>query len=185
VLSSVIAHNSSSPVPCRWLPLLVDNNAIMRYRLSIVIREMFPVVELLVPRPRIQRQKSFMINNEIQGIVMPMLLQYPTAREHAVRIILPCSASHNDLPHILEVSGLRQFLRHKRFRRIIKTPPTAGFNRNPALLGQQKWINEPATVVSLSWYQLLPVRPLSSSILRNSPATRCAATPARPANGGF
>ena len=138
MLSSVIAHNSSSPVPCRWLPLLVDNNAIMRYRLSIVIREMFPVVELLITRTGIQRQKTLMINNEIQGIVMPMLLQYPTAREHAVRIILPCSASHNDLPHILEVSRLRQRIWYKRLGRIIK-------------VCQQKWINEPTSAISFLW----------------------------------
>ena len=87
VLAAVIALDRSAPVRRDRFARLMDDHAVVGHGLRIVVGQMLPVGELLVPRAGIQGQETAMVDDEVQGVVVAVLAEDAAAGEQAIGVV--------------------------------------------------------------------------------------------------
>ena len=108
MLPAMVAHHGSAPVAGGRFARLMNHHAIVRRRLREVIGQVLAIRELVVARAGVQGQKSAVIEDEAQGVIVPMLRECAAARKQTIRVLFSSAAAHHHLPHVLEVPRLGQ-----------------------------------------------------------------------------
>lgn len=97
---------------------------------------MLTVDLLVVPGPTVEGQVSAAVDDEVEGVIVAVLVENAAAGEEAVGVLGACARAHVDLPHRLEVAGLRRSLGMEGLRRALQ-------------VRQQEGVDEPGVGVVL------------------------------------